>query len=201
MPGWSTPTGGVRRFDRPARGGAPLHRAARRSQRRSGRDRLDRLGARRHHLPGRHPEVADSRLQTADLSGDVRLSVFVPGAIRVDGRVVGVGERDAGAVAGAGLAGISNEAHATAALTRTLPWSSLKTMRTRWFGLRIVDDTTCAPTVERSTSWPRCRRPCTATMPGIRWRGARRVPRWSSAAGRAASGRAAGWRRPAPTRV
>ena len=31
MPGWSTPTKGVRRFGRSAGGGAPLHRAARRS--------------------------------------------------------------------------------------------------------------------------------------------------------------------------
>ena len=57
MPGWTTPTAGVRRYDGPAREARALRRAARGGHRRARRHRLDRLGARRHD----HPRGLDCR--------------------------------------------------------------------------------------------------------------------------------------------
>ena len=65
MPGWTTPTAGVRELRSAAGGGAQLHRAARRSVRRARRDRLHRLRARRHD-PARGRD-AHCRVRTEDL--------------------------------------------------------------------------------------------------------------------------------------
>ena len=65
MPGWSAPTQGAAPFRGSAGSGPPLRRAARGGVRRAGRDRLDRLGARRHHSQT-GPDcdaVADRRLR------------------------------------------------------------------------------------------------------------------------------------------
>ena len=59
---------GVRRFADLPENAAALHRAPRRGVGRAGRDRLDRLGARRHDPQRRHPE--DCRLPIADLQTD-----------------------------------------------------------------------------------------------------------------------------------
>jgi len=50
MPGWTAPTAGVRTFTS-CGGGAQVHRAPGRGDRRPRRDRLHRLGARRHDHP------------------------------------------------------------------------------------------------------------------------------------------------------
>ena len=58
--------------------------------------------------------------------------------------------------------------------------SSVSVITTRWFGFSATREMTCAPTLERSISVPDL--PSTpATFSAILKRGARRVPRWSSA--------------------
>ena len=52
LPGWTTPTHGVRSYDDLPRRGEELHRAAGGGDRRAGRHHLDRLRAGRHDLPG-----------------------------------------------------------------------------------------------------------------------------------------------------
>ena len=72
---------------------------------------------------------------------------------------------------------ISNNAQATTALKRSVPRSSDNKVRTRWFGLRMVADTTCAPNFDMSTRDAVCPSTNTPTASAILKRSVRRVPR------------------------
>ena len=79
------------------------------------------------------------------------------------------------------MGGISNDVHTTDAVNRMLVTSSGSATAIFWFGFNLAGETTWAPTVERSITVAVLPSSCAVTFAAILNRGARRVPRWSSA--------------------
>ena len=104
-------------------------------------------------------------------------------------RLVGVEELDAGAVARAGLRHLERRPGNHRCRCESALGLSARMKRTRWFGFRIVGETTCAPTSDRLISAAGLPSICTSTPSTILNRGARRVPVWSSGAATATARR------------
>ena len=160
LPGWSAPTAGVRRY-------ADLPREAQRYVARleeitgvpaaiisTGSAREDTIiredsvvgewfGAKSAVCGSR---LADQPAARSRLNLDLEHEVVERGGVRV-------GEVDASTVARWSLGfGSSNLAHAMAPRKRITNSSLGMLIRTFWFGRRIVDDSTCTPTTDRSTT-------------------------------------------------